>query len=200
MHRRRTSTKLSQSMLGAVQQGNSAQLSSLLAKINTPKRRKKVLGLSDTTGQLPIHVAASGGQIDCLKILLKEDETLLNARDGSQWTPLLCGAANGHLEICSFLLQASCDPSAQNKSGTSALHQLARKIPTKEKEEMYLQVLENILSLVETPDISNNLKETPLHQASMRGNLTAVKLLLENKADVNRCTTFVVLIFLILGY
>ena len=192
--RRRSSTKVSQSVLDAIQQGNTSQVSNILSKISTPKRRKKVLGLSDPAGQLPIHVAASGGLLDCVKVILNEDNNLLNARDGSQWTPLLCGAANGHLEICEFLLNSSCDPLAQNKSGTSALHQLARKIPSKEKEEIYLTVVTKILSLVKKPDITNKLVETPLHQASMRGNLTAVKLLLEHKANVNFCSQFVILI------
>ena len=188
MRRSASSAKLSKGMMSAIEQGDTTQILNILKKANTSKRKKKILSLSDSAGQLPIHLAASLGQLECVKLLIEEDSLCINACDESKWTPFLCASANSHFEVCSLLLKISCDVTAQNKSGTSALHHLARKIPATEKEEVYVSVLEQIFALNTSPDIKNRLNETPLHQASMRGNLIAVKTLLENNANVNLCT------------
>lgn len=187
--RRRSNTqKIGRGLIGAIQEGDYDKMSIFLKKSSgSEKKLRKILSVSDESGQQPIHIAASGGDIEAIKILVEEDVQCINSLDGSQWTPLLCAAANSHFEACSYIIKIpGCNIMAQNKSGTSALHQLVRKIPSEDKKDIYAELLEAYFSSPNVVvDVQNKLLETPLHQASMRGNIIAVKALLGNGADIS---------------
>ena len=73
------------------------------------------LNVRDKNGNLPIHWAATKGQLACLKLLVEEagvDPRLRNARGMSS---LDLAACNGHLEVVRYLIEErGMDPSEVN--------------------------------------------------------------------------------------
>lgn len=56
-----------------------------------------------------IHFAAKNGQLTMVQTLLRQDRTLIYARDSFHQTALLWAAANGHTEIVHFLIEMGSD-------------------------------------------------------------------------------------------
>ncbi|MFA6301977.1 MAG: ankyrin repeat domain-containing protein [Legionella sp.] len=51
-----------------------------------------------------IHIAASEGQLEVIKVLLDIDDTLVNCRDAYNQTPLMIAAIRGHTVVVNYLL------------------------------------------------------------------------------------------------
>ncbi len=72
--------------------------------------------------------AAKQGDLEKLKNLLTQDQTLLNARDTDNSTALHCAAWKGHRELIAFLITSGADVQVHNSNdhwGTTALHAAA---------------------------------------------------------------------------
>ncbi|XP_077977718.1 uncharacterized protein LOC144433285 [Glandiceps talaboti] len=74
----------------------------------------------------PLHLAALGGHIDTVKLLIKENADILNAKNVNLWTALDCAAFNGCLTTVTYLIDvmlkkgSSIDP--LDKSKNTPLH------------------------------------------------------------------------------
>jgi ankyrin repeat protein len=91
------------------------------------------------------------------------------------WCPLHYAAANGHVDMITFLLDANADISAQDTVGCTALHVACR----------YGQA-EVVKCLIEAGAEVNTVEDngyTPLISASEAGHINIVKLLLTAKAN-----------------
>jgi len=69
--------------------------------------------------------AAKQGDLEKIKSLLAQDQTLLNARDTDNSTALHCAAWKGHQGLIAFLLAAGADVQIHNSNdhwGTTPLH------------------------------------------------------------------------------
>lgn len=61
-----------------------------------------------------LHVAAKWGRVDMVKVLLDFNANVeLCTRDGIR--PLHCAASQGHLEVCSLLVNQRADCNAKTK-------------------------------------------------------------------------------------
>lgn|SRR3990167_2719149 len=138
----------------------------------------------DNFYQTPLHIACgAAANTEIVKLLLR-GKADVNVQDRNGWTPLHISASEGQLAICELLLTVDgIDVGVLNKDGTSVLHYLVRANPVP------IALYKNVLKLYveKRGDINSQSKhgESALHQACLRGNMTAAKFLLENKASVN---------------
>ncbi|KAF0698896.1 hypothetical protein As57867_010456, partial [Aphanomyces stellatus] len=72
----------------------------------------------------PIHVVASNGNLDILKLLLDHGAAveLVAGNGGNQDTPVIMAASNGHTNIVKLLIERGANLSATNKSKINPLH------------------------------------------------------------------------------
>ncbi|KAI0022560.1 hypothetical protein F4780DRAFT_182529 [Xylariomycetidae sp. FL0641] len=61
-----------------------------------------------------VHLAVAGGHIGTLRILLKQCQVSVNAKDNNGYTPLQRAIINGHPEIVELLLQHGAEISVDN--------------------------------------------------------------------------------------
>ena len=61
--------------------------------------------------------AAKSGDVATIKALLKNDPTLIGARDSDGSTPLHCATWKGHENVAEFLVKAGADVNAVNQNG-----------------------------------------------------------------------------------
>lgn len=59
--------------------------------------------------QLPVHVAATSGNLTMVKSIIEKSINFLNVQDSYQQTPLIRAAAAGHTEIVRFLLAKNAE-------------------------------------------------------------------------------------------
>jgi hypothetical protein len=96
--------------------------------------------------------------------------------DHFRYTPLICAAKYGHVEVVRVLLEGGVKVEGSDAIRSTALHYAA----------MYghLEVCRLLLDRGAKVDSVNWWKETPLHCAARNGHLLVVKLLVERGADV----------------
>ena len=111
--------------------------------------------------------------------------------DGGTVLHLLADDAYAAPELLQALLDLKADPSAQDSSGHTPLHKIARETRRKEKRGamIFRFIAPDLMKLLlengakpNTPDSSGN---TPLHEAAEHGKLKCAQLLLDHKAAVN---------------
>lgn len=168
-----------------VKQKNKVDVSKAIRNGESPNER-------DNYYNTPLHIACGASpDTEMVKILLRAKGDV-NVQDRNGWTPLHCCASSAQLSICELLLTVEgIDVGVLNKDGTSVLHYLVRANPQPHEIKLYRNVLK--LYVEKRGDINAQSKhgEAALHQACLRGNVTAVKFLLENKAAVNILNKYV---------
>ncbi|KAL3869152.1 hypothetical protein ACJMK2_041866 [Sinanodonta woodiana] len=73
------------------------------------KHLMNIVECDDANGNTPLSEAASGGNVDTIKMLIEKGADP-NTRGHFQRTPLYRAAFSGHLEACQVLLQNGADP------------------------------------------------------------------------------------------
>jgi len=107
----------------------------------------------------------------------------INTRDNSGCTPLLIAAQYGHADLAAFLIKRGADPHAVDDSNDTALHWAAYKgtVPVCGML-IHLNGIEGHLDLVDS------FGQSPLHLASLRGNVDVVNYFLQ-QADAYKYVT-----------
>ena len=72
--------------------------------------------------ETPLHVAASLGSVDCVKLLLSHGADVRVQFSTARSTPLHLAAEEGSPECTQLLLEAGALPDAKNSRGQTALH------------------------------------------------------------------------------
>ncbi|ULT86850.1 hypothetical protein L3Y34_006523 [Caenorhabditis briggsae] len=72
--------------------------------------------------KVAIHYAASEGDLNTLKLIFLGDRTLVDVRDGTRQTPLLCAIMSGRIENAEFLANNGADVHAVDENGRNAVH------------------------------------------------------------------------------
>jgi cytohesin len=191
----------------AVEHGHAPVLQLLLSSGAQPH-------VPDSRGWVALHAAAECGHVEVVRLLLRANATLahVNARGGSEQTPLHRAASKGQTEVVPLLLEAGADVDAQDAHGRTLIHvavngghpgvlQLMLRAGAQPRladhsgwvalhaaaELGHIEVVRLLLRADATPAHVNargGQEQTPLHRAACRGHTQVVPLLLESGADV----------------
>lgn len=136
----------------AVLAGSLRQVEALLAQGVPPD--------STTDGFTGLHLAASDGRLNVLKVLLRAGASV-NARCWGGMTPLHAAVQTGQLAAARRLVEAGADPSQPDGSGNTLLHMASHNGRT--------DIVGWLLKLQVDPHSKNNLDETPATWAFRMG-------------------------------
>ena len=131
-------------------------------------------------GQTPLTLLAAGsGPPELFQYLLNHGAKP-EVPDQEGWTCLHFSATNRNLELCKILLgRSTVDVNARNSDGDTPLHLLFR-FPNASPELVKL-LLDHGANVNE----QNQESQGPLFAASLVGNVTATRMLLDYNADIN---------------
>lgn len=145
---------------------------------------------TDSKGQSFLHVCASRGLLDCIRVLLKKGCNV-NLQDNMGYTPLHCAAIERRLDSCLLLLETkSIDVSILNNEKSNVLHYLVRIQVDDSNSILFRSVLDLLISKGININMGNKHNEAPIHFACMKRNIHTVAFLLERGADCNFRTSF----------
>ncbi|XP_019095500.1 PREDICTED: ankyrin repeat-containing protein At5g02620-like [Camelina sativa] len=108
----------------------------------------------------PFHIAAKQGELDVLRVLMEEHPELAMTVDLSNTTALHTAAAQGHVEVVEYLLEAAGSSLAAiaKSNGKTALHSAARN--------GHAEVVKAIVAVEpDTATRTDKKGQTPLHMA-----------------------------------
>lgn len=125
--------------------------------------------IEDKDGDRAVHHAAFGDEPAVIEQLSKAGADL-NARNKRRQTALHIAINKGHLNVVKTLLELSCHPSLQDSEGDTPLHDAI----SKEQDEMLSQLLDYGADIT----LTNNNGFNALHHAALKGNPSAMKILL----------------------
>lgn len=125
--------------------------------------------VEDKDGDRSVHHAAFGDEPAVIEILHRGGADL-NARNKRRQTPLHIGVNKGHIGVVKALLEIGCHPSLQDSEGDTALHDAI----SKKRDDMITLLLEYHADIT----IANNNGFNALHHAALRGNPSAMRILL----------------------
>lgn len=162
----------------AVSKGHLSMVQKLIAKSANPNA-------VNCFGVTPIHLAVLNRQWDCFQFLVTKDLNLTivitcdfnNAPIKKGDTLLHAAVRNNQCEYLRVLLAMGMDPHIPNAYGSKPIHEAA----TFNQGEMFPLLMARGVS----PNDRCATSATPLHIAAYKGNLEAVKALLDANADVN---------------
>ena len=124
----------------------------------------------DKDGDRAIHHASFGDEAIVVELLHKVAACDLNARNKKRQTPLHIAVNKGHADVVDKLLQLKCLPSLQDSDGDTPLHDAISKKGDK--------ILESLLDHKADVTLTNNNGFNALHHAALRGNPSAMRILL----------------------
>jgi uncharacterized protein len=127
----------------------------------------------------PIHSAAQKGDLAKVKELLKQDPSLVSAKDKMGRTPLHLAAENYRADVAEFLIVSGADLNAKDSNGGFAPLDLALA------SFRYKEMVELLLTKGADPNATSNQGLTPLQEAAMRGQRDAAEMLLAKGANMN---------------
>ncbi|MDD5139305.1 MAG: ankyrin repeat domain-containing protein [Verrucomicrobiales bacterium] len=130
----------------------------------------------DIYGNTPLHIAANGGSVDELALLV-DYKADVNAKSNNGGTPLLFASYANRQDEAEWLLAHKADINAKNDKGETPL-QKAAALNNKDMVEMLLANKADV-------NAKDNDGMTPLHWAAKYAKKDLVELLLTNKADIN---------------
>lgn len=141
-----------------------------LGGLNKPNRR----------GQLPIHLAISRNNYDCIKVLIKYGCNVEYPLPNSmgKTTPLMYACQLGHYKIAKLLVENNSKVEARDRFQRNAVIHAAMCGHT--------TILSYLLRLGSNPNSQDSSGNTCLHYAAAYGWFYAVKCLVEAGANVNQ--------------
>ncbi|KAL3276771.1 hypothetical protein HHI36_012138 [Cryptolaemus montrouzieri] len=126
--------------------------------------------IEDKDGDRAVHHAAFGDEPAVVQLLAHAGADL-NARNKRRQTALHVGVNKGHIGVVKMLLDLGCHPSLQDIEGDTALHDAI----SKKRDDMLTLLLDHNADIT----LTNNNGFNALHHAALRGNPSAMKILLQ---------------------
>lgn len=133
--------------------------------------------IKDVNGHFPIHLAASRGLDQTVKLLLLKGVNV-NSRSDTGDTPLHYAIEENHYSTMELLLAAGADLGAFNNAGHTPLHHAIT-------QNSNLGIVEALLEKGTDIDIKDRGGSRPLHIAANKGNEKVMAILLRMGADVD---------------
>ena len=124
----------------------------------------------------PLHIASSYGYLDIVKLLV-ENKANIDSVDEKGNTPLMCACENKHEETALFLIHSKANLNIFNNEKNSPLHSAVRN--------NFIRIIEEGIKRGCDLNIIDKNDNTPLIEASRIGNTEIIKLLANNRANVN---------------
>jgi len=122
--------------------------------------------------------AAKSGDADRVKTLIKQDPSVMSAKDTDGSTPLHCACWKGHDSVVAVLLEAGADVNAENSNehwGTTPLHAAAHANQKK--------IAELLIAHGANINARNLNNRTPLDETSFHDAKAVAKLLIASGAS-----------------
>ncbi|CAG8485309.1 4127_t:CDS:2 [Acaulospora morrowiae] len=133
------------------------------------------IDLRDEQGETALFQAASAGNAEVVKVLLK-NYAIVDLSDNHGLSPLSIAACNGHTYVCRMLLdRGKANINQKDETGKTALAHAAHK--------GHSQTVETLLSRGADFNITDKFGWTPLMLAAYAGQANIVRRLLLNGAD-----------------
>ena len=129
------------------------------------------LSFKDKDDRTMLHYAASAGNMDIIKYLVRM-ECDIQPKDKWGQTPLHEACENGHLNFVKYLLdEQECNPAHQDNNGESAIHLVAKS--------GNLDLLKYFIAKNIDVNCTNNQGRTAMYSAAANGHKHIVKYLVE---------------------
>ncbi|XP_077980292.1 transient receptor potential cation channel subfamily A member 1-like isoform X2 [Glandiceps talaboti] len=151
----------------AAKSGNSKILSLLITS------NAEVDG-KDFDERIPLHIAASCGRLECVRLLAEACPTKINDDDVDGRTPLLLAAEEGYDKVVRQLLKNGADISSKDENRRTPLALAA----TEGHRDTVKVLVENHAEI----DVFDKNKNTPLHLSAANGHVAVTLLLLDEGA------------------
>lgn len=126
--------------------------------------------IEDNDGDRAVHHAAFGDEPVVMELLAQAGADL-NARNKRRQTALHISVNKGHLSVVKNLLALGCHPSLQDEDGDTPLHDAI----SKKRDDMLSLLLDNNADIT----LTNSNGFNALHHAALRGNPSAMRILLQ---------------------
>ncbi|XP_032666161.1 E3 ubiquitin-protein ligase MIB1 [Odontomachus brunneus] len=132
-------------------------------------RYKADVEIEDKDGDRAVHHAAFGDEPGVMALLAGAGADL-NARNKRRQTALHIAVNKGHAGVVRTLLELGCHPSLQDSEGDTPLHDAI----SKKRDDMLALLLDHAADIT----LTNNNGFNALHHAALRGNPSAMRVLL----------------------
>uniref|UniRef100_A0A7N6AAS7 Ankyrin repeat domain 52 n=1 Tax=Anabas testudineus TaxID=64144 RepID=A0A7N6AAS7_ANATE len=137
----------------------------------------------DDQGRTCLHAAASGGNVDCLNLLLNSSAEL-DIKDNLGRSPLHYAAANGNRQCTMSLVRAGAEVNELDLTGCSPLHYVAAS-------HTFCGCLDFLLDNGANPTLKNSKGYSAVHYAAACGNKQHLELV-SSLFDLDALTLFFV--------
>lgn len=132
-------------------------------------RYKADVEIEDKDGDRAVHHAAFGDEPGVMALLAGAGADL-NVRNKRRQTALHIAVNRGHVGVVRTLLELGCHPSLQDSEGDTPLHDAI----SKKRDDMLALLLDHAADIT----LTNNNGFNALHHAALRGNPSAMRVLL----------------------
>ena len=138
-------------------------------------------GSADRESIDSFHAAAGAGDVDAAERLLREDDSLLEAKNAAGSTPLHTAAQAGQLEVVRLLVAGGADVDAGDNENTTPLAVAAIG--------GHLDVIEFLIAQGADPLAADINLATPFHWTTYNGHMEVARRLIELGADIHAVKT-----------
>lgn len=133
MAARHTPHTMKHELLKAVSTGDAGLLEQVLglqSSATVEEGEESCLKGITAEGSSALHIAASCGYLELVKMVCAQDISLIKARNNLCDTPLICAARAGHVDVANYLIECAIDGQedlrARNLDGATAMHEAVR--------------------------------------------------------------------------
>jgi len=123
-----------------------------------------------------LHSSIRNGEIEMVKKIIEKDNSVINATNHLNSTPLALAASLDKLDICNYLIDNNANLDAKNIHGSTALHYAAL--------HGQLDLVKKMINKGAKVNIENNRGRSPIHYAAYSGNLELLKYLESKGLDM----------------
>jgi ankyrin repeat protein len=136
-----------------------------------------------------IHRAAARGELDKIKLKLKQDANLINSLDSQSNTPLHLATRYVHTEVIKFLIANGANINARNEAGDTPLSSTIFFCFRQRKGVVDVNLVKGVVEILISSGADVNTTTrfgyTPMHHAAAWGTKEVVELLISAGADIN---------------